>query len=146
MCGPLHYHSTAASSDRSLLGAESAPENTQTVWFCLPACLPDNLTDWLTVSLSSRFTAEGNRIFSGPSDNQKFSVGPSVPVSVDQTFPWAPLEPQHHAPPPPPQPSEWFSGQKALLACRESVDGDQLQPLLPETAGTRAASTCAVLW
>ena len=47
-----------------LLGAASATDKkTQTVCFCLTDCWPGLGTDWLTVNLSSRCTAEGNRIY-----------------------------------------------------------------------------------
>ena len=39
------------------------------------------------------------KIFSGPSANQKFSLAPSAPITLDQRFlsaPSAPLKPQHH--------------------------------------------------
>ena len=38
-------------------------QKTQTVCFCLTYCWPGAGTEWLTVNLSSRYTAEGNRIF-----------------------------------------------------------------------------------
>ena len=77
VCGGMHYHSTTACPGSYCspycLEPSLPPKKPKLgVSVCLPACpthyvtecLPDKLTYWLTVSLSSRCTAEGNRITS----------------------------------------------------------------------------------
>ena len=60
--------------------------------FCLTDCWSGSGTDWLTVSLSSRCTAEGNRISSAPLTTQGLLRG----------------GPPHSPPLPPPQAKRWL--------------------------------------
>ena len=63
------------------------------VCFCLTDCWPGSGTDWLTVNLSSRCTAEGNRIYSAPSaplTTQGLLRGGGDPPHNPTHPPWTP--------------------------------------------------------
>ena len=61
---PFGHCINIRTNESPLLGAVFATDKkTQTVCFCLTDCWPGSGTAWLTVNLSSRCTAEGNRIF-----------------------------------------------------------------------------------
>ena len=59
---PLAHKVACSHMSPHCLGTHLPLTKNQTVCFCLTDCWPGAGTEWLTVNLSSRCTAEGNRI------------------------------------------------------------------------------------